>query len=672
MSRAADADAIRAAFGPPDERDLADLLPHGAPLRRFVGDLGELLDQIAVAGLAHPDADWAPAAEGLIERARRLGLGAAGEALAGLADAVDAARAEAPPGVLASPALTTAAWHAAQRLVAWRRLFTRELAFQRVEGQLAADALTARGERPPRATLPTASARVRPLGLSLRDDRLTILGVDVDGGHTVRVRDRISDHDPDDLLGKPVISRLFQARIGLRAVLDGLIVFEDHPVGRARGGPLFAPAFRAVPRRLDGAFEAPLPALPRVNDLEDIRRPSRCRLRIERALAGVVLRAADGDAIDPDASDPDTIDPDAIDPHTLEGMPALALNLLGALLDGDGMPQPSAELDVVLGPGPGAPRILCAFDPLDGARIFPGHDPRALTMSPVALYRRACAVTGDPVGARFLRTVAGLFGGAADGARATAREQWRGPLPGIDRLFRAVLGGRLVGTLSDPARDDAVERAIDDALLLGALPADQIRHDALEALLGGPVARGAGVPGRAICRALWLLFTGDPAAVAARRGRMLTLYAARYAEPGDGDAHDIAARALLLAELSRQAAADEVADGEAPLTTDEILTPARQYLDAHLADLRPAPGRAPAPLPAFDGLWALGEAHRLLWPDASPRGLPALGLHRPTLAEAVMGALLDLERRPLRAADGLLCAAAAGIEDWLVGPWTGA
>lgn len=639
------AEAIRAAHGAPDAHDLADFAEPGDALGRFADRLGELLGQIAVMGLAHPDPDLAPAAVELIEPASALGLGAAAEGLAELARALGAIRAAAPPGRSAPAALTRAAWDATQRLVAWRRLFRRALALQRVEGLLARDALIARGARPPPSRPATASARIRPVGLALRDDRLTLLGIDVDRGGPAQIRDRLSDHDPDDPLGGAVISRLFQARISLRAVLDGVIVFEDHPARRARGVPLFEPDFRARPRLLGAA--GPLSVMPDPVDdpaaLERLRRPVRADVRVERGLDAPTLRLGDGEV-------------------EVERTPIFELNLIKRLIEASGAP-----LALILGPAPGAPRVLSALDA--DRRLYVSHDPRVFTVPPAALYHRLGAAAdrmGRPIAARFVRTVAGLFGGADDRALGALAEQWRGPAPGIGRLYRGVLAGRLLSIVGDPARDAAVEAAVDDALLVGALPAGQVRPAALTALVGEPTA--GRLPGRAVFRALWLLFTGDPGGVRARRGALLTLFAARYAEMSSApEPHDVAARALLLAELSREAAEGDADAGLESLSPEEVLAPAREYLEAHLAGLRPAPGRPAGPLPDFDGLWALAEAHRLLHPDAEPRGLPALGLHRPTLAAAAAGALLDLDRRPLRAADGLLCAAAAGLEGWLIG-----
>lgn len=657
-------DAIRAAHGPPGEADLADVAEHGALLGRFGSDLGELLDQIAVAGLAHPDPDLGEGIAALVDRARRLGLGAAAAGLAALAEAVDAVRAAAPPGALAPPALTRAAWDATQRLVAWRRLFERAVALQRVEGRLATEALVARGERPPKPALPTASARVWPLGLDLRDDRLTLVGLDVDTGGRVTVRDVVSEHDTDAPLDGTVISRLFQAAVSLRQVLGGLVVFEEHPVGRARGGPLFAPAFRAVPRRVAVSGPVAGPTLPRVgaDGFDAIRDPMRADLIVERSPDGITFRLDDG-----------TAEPPAVE---VERTPTLELNALKRLVEaaGPGAPAVRASLPVVLGPAPGAPRVLSARD-ADDERVFPACDPRCFTLGPAALYRRALAATdamvddsADAIDGRFVRTVAALFGGASDAALDGLAEGWRGPQAGIDRLFRATLAGRLLRVTPDPALDAAVEAAIDEALLLGALPAADVPPADLAALLGRAPLRGEGLDGRAIWRALWLMSAGGAERARVRRGALLTLFAARYAGPlREPDPHDVAARALLLAELSREAAEGEEAEGEAPLGDDEVLAPARQFLDAHLADLRPAPGRPAPPLPGFGGLWALGEAHRLLYPEATPHGLAALGLPRPALARAVAAALLDLDRRPLRAADGLLCAAAAGVAHWLVG-----
>ncbi|MCA9538364.1 MAG: hypothetical protein KC620_05720, partial [Myxococcales bacterium] len=142
------------------EAALADVVADGPLLARLLDDLTDAIDQLFVAGLAHPDADLPDELAALIERAERAGLATATDGLKRLRDAVVALRAAAPPGVEAPRELAAAAWDETQRLVAWLDLFRREFALLRVEGQLAAARLEARGERAPAAATPTASARV--------------------------------------------------------------------------------------------------------------------------------------------------------------------------------------------------------------------------------------------------------------------------------------------------------------------------------------------------------------------------------------------------------------------------------------------------------------------------------------------------------------------------------
>ncbi len=659
-----DAVSSDAAFdnAPVSEGDAADLVEHGPLIARFLVDLGEALDQRVVAGLAHPDPDLPIEGRALADRARRLGLTGAADHLDALAATLDAVRAAAPPGRIAPPPLTRPAVDATQRLVAWRRVFAHAFALQRVDGRLAAEALEARGLRPPRPPEAVATVRMVPIGLHLRGDRLTLHGLDLATGGRVTARDRLSDLDPLDPLGRPVISRLFQAAVSLRAVVSGLVDFSDHPVGRAHGGPLFAPAFRAVPTivPLAPGLRAPTPPPVEARALDRLRRPVTVTVRVERRIDGVMV-----------------VDPERGEPIELEASDLLDLNL-AKLLARAGCT--SASLTVVLAPAAGPPRVIAALDPGafddDDARAWPAHDPLAFRFTGPALMRRVEAVTGDPVDTRWLCTLAALL--TSDDDRLDGPlDDWRGPQPGLDAAFRAAVLRRLTATPPDAAAAAQAEVMLDDALLLAAMDPAQIAPGALAALLGRQPLRGEGVDGRALFRALWLGL--DRGLLAERRGALLTVFAARYAgELGALEPHDIAARTIVLAELSREAAEADEANGEEPMSDDEILAPAREYLGAHLADLG-----GEAPLPSLMALHAYGTAYAIAHPDRDGMPLAPLmasqmaageaageaagdGIAPVRLARAVADALLDIEGRPGRAGDALLVAAAAGLHGWFV------
>ncbi|MEZ4437413.1 MAG: hypothetical protein R3F65_33890, partial [bacterium] len=582
---------------PVSEGDAADLVEHGPLIARFLIDLGEALDALVVAGLAHPDPDLPIEGRALADRARRLGLAGAADHLDALAATLDAVRAAAPPGRIAPLLLTRAAVDATQRLVAWRRVFAHAFALQRVDGRLAAEALEARGLRPPRPPEAVATVRMVPIGLHLRGDRLTLHGLDLATGGRVTARDRLSDLDPLDPLGRPVISRLFQAAVSLRAVLSGLVDFTDHPVGRAHGGPLFAPAFRAVPSvvPLAPGLRAPTPPPVEARALDRLRRPVTTTVRVERRIDGVAV-----------------VDPERGETVEFEASDLLDLNLAKLLARAG---RAAASLTVVLAPAAGPPRVIAAIegDDDEDARAWPAHDPLAFRFTGPALMRRADAVTGDPVDTRWLCALAALLAGDDDRLDALL-DDWRGPQPGLDAAFRAAVLRRLTATPPAPDATAQAEVMLDDALLLAAMDPADIAPGALAALLGRPPLRGEGVDGRALFRALWLGL--DRGLLAERRGALLTVFAARYAgELGALEPHDIAARTIVLAELSREAAEADEANGEEPMSDDEILAPAREYLGAHLADLG-----GEAPLPSLMALHAYGTAYAIAHPDRD--GMP--------------------------------------------------
>lgn len=637
---------------PISEGDAADLVEHGPLIARLLVDLGEALEALVVAGLAHPDPDLPPECRALADRARRLGLASAAGHLEALAAAIDAVRAAAPPGRVAPPLLTRAAVDATQRLVAWRRVFAHAFALQRVDGRLAAEALEARGLRPPRPPEAVATVRMVPIGAHLRGDRLTIHGLDLATGGRVTARDRLSDLDPLDPLGRPVISRLFQAAVSLRTVLSGLVDFRDHPVGRAHGGPLFAPAFRAVPALVPLApgLRPPTPPPVDARALDRLRRPVTVTLRVERRIDGVCL-----------------VDPERGEPVELEASALLDLNLTKLLARAG---CAAATLTVVLAPAAGPPRVIAALDDANGddALAWPAHDPLAFRFTGPTLTRRAEATAGDAIDTRWLCTLAALLAGD-DERLDPLIDDWRGPQPSLDAAFRAAVVRRLTGAPPEPAAAAQAEVMLDDALLLATMDPDDIAPGALAALLGRPPLRGEGVDGRALFRALWLGL--DRGLLTERRGALLTVFAARYAgELGALDPHDVAARTIALVELSREAAEADEANGEDPMSDDEILAPAREYLGAHLADLG-----GEAPLPSLMALHAYGTAYAIahserdgmpLMPLMSSGEAPGDGIAPARLARAVADALLDIGARPGRAGDALLVAAAAGLRGWFV------
>lgn len=298
----------------------------------FLEALGEACDQVLVAGLARPPADLDGALEELAERGDDLGVTTAAAELRALGAA------------LHDP---DAAWTATQRLLSWRRLFTRALSLERVERRMAQAAEIEPRAEPPRA--PGFTGRVYCHGFSLDElGRMTLFGTDIDGGAQVRVRDKLSDQDDDDPLARPVISRLFQASVDLRRVLGALLVFEDHPFVTRRGRVELAPAFRDVPvmHALTSGFVPP-----------DV---GTTRARLDR----------DGRWALPDGA-------------LVYETDALRLNLAKlALVD------PESVVPIAVRAAGDDRHVLYATG-ADGARVFPAYDPALFRPSAAWLLRKA-------------------------------------------------------------------------------------------------------------------------------------------------------------------------------------------------------------------------------------------------------------------------------------------
>ncbi|MCA9540283.1 MAG: hypothetical protein KC620_15400, partial [Myxococcales bacterium] len=484
--------------------------------------------------------------------------------------------------------------------------------------------------------------------------RLNIEAIDLDTGRRAVVRDHLSDLRDDDPFTGPVVSRLGQAHLPLARLVGSVLLFSDHPVGRARGAPLFAPAFRAVPamHAVTDDFEGP--ALPEATAelLKRVRRPLRATLTVRRGA---------------DASD-DTMAPVHFvwqgRPVAIELTPALQLNARKLLLGAGDAP---ATLNAVLGPAGEAARLWSAEDDL-GARVWPSHDPRLFRLTPAQVFQRAIAAsTDDAIAHRFGRTIAALFGGAAPDALDALAEEWQSDLPGLDAHYRAALARGLLGIAPAPLVIEEVTALLDATLFAATLPPAEVPGELMALLLGRRAGRAERIDGALLYRALW---------VGARLGllderiaELRTLFTIRAdAASRKPTPWDVCVHALLVALLSADAATEDEAQGEEPLDADAVLGPARDYLDAHLADLRPQAGRGePPPWPDFAELYALADTQaRLRGHDPLDAPLRALGLPRLRLAEAAAEALLDGARDPLTAADAWLAIAAAGLADWFV------
>ena len=223
----------------------------------WLRDVDEVLRSVSVAGLAWPDLALEGDLRRLADRSRTLGAVGGAARMTSLAGAV--AQVRAATDAESRHAADLAAFTALQDLVGWTLLMQREVDLLSVQAALAA-------RRPPTqpaktAEGPVASLRVGLVGAELAGDRLALHGVDLDHGRPVRLEDRLVDVDPLDPTHRPVISRLFQARIRLADVLEGTVVLTDHPVSNGAGLSRFRPAFERAPVvRPSTGTEQPMPA----------------------------------------------------------------------------------------------------------------------------------------------------------------------------------------------------------------------------------------------------------------------------------------------------------------------------------------------------------------------------------------------------------------------------
>lgn len=626
--------ALRARVGaidPPSEADLASARP-GGPLPRWTHDLGEVLDQIAVAGLAYPDPDLPAALEGLAEQGAALGLTAPVERLLRLAAALRACGPAATDAVRHAAGVT--AFETVQRLIAWLRLFRREQALVLVDARLAEAQDEARA---PQSVVPTRSVEAWVDGLVFTAGRLTFLARDRADGSPVLIRDSVPDFDPVDPFARPYLSRLFQAEVHLDAVLSGLVVFDAHPVSTRRGAAVFAPAFKVAPtiRSVTAAFEPPPlpPAQP------GSRRPGLIEAEWRKTEAGPVCWLVEQQV-----------------ELAIAEAPLLTLNAVKALTLHERL-----RLTLCVSDGPEGARVLHARL-ADGARIFPAADPTVLRWTPEALVRAAADAPA------WLRAAAAVFGGAATEDVTDLRRHWPTTLS-VPRCWQAAWLRRAIGAEAPTDVDEGLGALLDLALLAcrdtaQCTPAELGRVLGIPAgALGGARAR---IPGRIAYMTVWLVFaTGT---VEQRLPALRALFQARYATLGGGpSAHDVCARALLMAAFADESVAD--GDGE----PEDRYTPITGYLQTHLQAFTRRPGQAePQPLPDLNGVLAFADTWALLT-EADPRAhtVARLGFDRVALGMAIARALYAWRREGAPsavAADALWVAALSGLSRWFVAP----
>ena len=632
----ASADALIARVGAVDAPTDVDLANAGQAnaLTQWTRDVNEVIEQVAVAGLAYPDPDLPDAVDALADRGAGLGIRTPVAPLLRLAACLRLCPPEADAE--ARRLAGVAAFDAVQRVTVWLRLFRREQSLLIVASQIANIDSDAQSRR---STVPTRSLQAWPLGFSYAAGRLTILAQDRDDGAPVIIRDAVPDFDLTDPFARPYLSRLFQAAVPLGNVLDSLLIFSDHPYAKRGGATVFAPAFQvaAQVRPVTANFEPPpLPAAQ-----PGTRQPGFLAAEIRNADTGpgfwlpaysTMLAVADS--------------------------PILALNMMKAVtLQSPSSDAPTPLTLCVIG-GPQGARVLHAV--IDGERTFPAADPTAFRWRPTALMQAAAN------GPAWLRAAAAIHGGAAP----AVLDEWRTYWPAAPSIPTAWQASWIRAALGEPPPQDAQVGALIQLALRAAIRTQDCAPEELAQLVGVP--RGAlgsnarEIDGRLVFMAVWLAVRGGERDV--HLPMLRALFTARYTrldtEPG---LHDICVRALLMAAFAEETALDEGTD------LVEGYVPIREYLQTHLSSLVRRPGSAePRPLPPLDALLAFADTWARL-NGADPHQLPVakLGLDRATLGAAIGRALYAWRREgaPGRiAADALWVGASAGLAGWFVAP----
>lgn len=403
----------------PSPDDLRAWHASAEPVQRWFAALDDLLGAVAVAGLAWPDADLPDDLRALAEAGGGFGAEAGAARLAAFGEAAAAVR-EAPVGP-ERIAAEGRAFTALMAVVAWRRRIRRELDLVEVQAALVVRGTSEAAERPRGG--PVLSGSFGVVGVELVADRLAIHALDLDRGTPALLVDRVDDVDPADPFGRPLVSRLFQARVRLGEVLRGAIALRDHPVSQQGSLAVVRPAFDAVavarPRREAPPLAPPLPA----GGFPAAGAPARLELALGRAGDRAVVRRADGASLEV--------------PETA----ILRFNLTKlALRD-----EPVVTLPGAVGVRQANPALLAVDHPVDG-RGFPAVDPRAFPLSPASLRSR---VTGEGPEADWLR--AGLSREAGEAPPADLERRLAAPPATVEAAFWAGRAARVLGLELPPA-----------------------------------------------------------------------------------------------------------------------------------------------------------------------------------------------------------------------------
>jgi hypothetical protein len=678
-AQAAEAEALRSASRgqPPTEQDMAQALPSMRLVDLFLSDLNEALRQIFVAGLSFPDPELPATLGELQERARALRVATAFERLGKLRAWLLATLAE--PNLDARSPLAAGAWDETQRLLAWARLYKAEHDLRVVQARMAAEAQGLKIEAEP--TFPTCSASLWPVGIDLAPSgKFLVYGVSIDSVKPVVLVDHLAEYNRESPFEGRAISRMFQEAIELPRLLRSLIRLEDHPYSEKDGALHFRPAFRTTPRLLPLSETFRPPKLPTLSVglgaqipsgpflLDAVVSWSSGRLHLGSLRGEIPIRMT----------------------------PLLRFNL-AKLLVREGLRRD--EIQICLQAKDDEFELLHVTTALDG-RVYPTCDPTAFRVAREVLQTRSSRVQipGEPTAELFLRVAAHALGRGNQERIAELRRQVLVAKPaGIEEHYRLALARVLLGVALDPNRERPfLQDAMAVLLRTVGAPVDLSR---LSRVLGFPLAQTSAsdlrhIDGAFAYRVLWLMLQSD--LVDEFRGLLEQLYEGTYKgelkDPGVGD---VCTRALLMALLAQPAVGRTAKHGERDDEDEEedkeddeeeegievVLdrglegwTKAREFLQAHLADLAPKKSTTKSrPLPELIELLQLGDTRAFLYgEDRLGRTVEPLGVPAEKLRHACVEALLswcsavDGEcprwQEATGAADALLVIMAAGNE----------
>lgn len=567
------------------------------PVLRWLAEVDDLIGAVAVAGLAWPDADLASDLRSLADRAEAIGAEQGAIRLAELGRSAAAVRAA--ENTADRTAAESEAFAALMRLMGWLRRFRVQLDLVAVQA-----ALVVRGTSeaaPKKKRGPVASMRLRAVGAELSGAQLVVHAVDLHGGGPAMLVDRLQDVDDTDPLARPVISRLFQSRLRLGQLLDGVVDLEDHPVQERGGGAVFRPAFEAPARLLNPDPGSSPPTAPDVEWTGEWSwpasgRPGRIQATLGREAERVVLRDEHGEPL----QTPET--------------PVLRFTATKLSIR-----EPAQPIWITLRSRREVRTILAADHPDDG-RCWPAMDPRAFPLSARALGDR---VQGDDPGALWTRaalarqdgeTPEGLAEAIAAATPTSIREAWR--------LGRA-------------------------AVAIGAeLAASWVGFAA-------PTLASADADGDDRWCAIWLIIASQQLD---RHGPALQTAWDRFYDkpPTDPTPGDVCARAMLIDLLDLAASEELDAAGRAVA-----------YLDAHLSALRLSARAREPKLPSLAALAWLAEARSMLTGDGGAAPLALLDIPADRLRlmaiEALWAAFGPEPRDVDEAGDAVWAMALAGM-----------